>query len=137
MTNEMINKAKECKSAEELLALAKENGYEMTAEEAAEKFAVLNNVGEMSDEELENAAGGSCHAKGGRMIVTVGYKCDHWTCEKCGGPLEYITIHSPGYGTEDYLTVVCNHVKLYTCNNCKHMSYEGGLWLCNHPENHK
>ena len=33
-TNEQILKAKEAKSAEELLALAKENGVELTEEEA-------------------------------------------------------------------------------------------------------
>ena len=39
---EMIEKAKAAKSAEELLALAKENNVEMTADEAATCFAQLN-----------------------------------------------------------------------------------------------
>ncbi len=61
MTNEMIAKAKECKSAEELLALAKENGYELTAEEAKAKFSEIHSEGEISDDELDGAAGGACN----------------------------------------------------------------------------
>ncbi len=95
MTNEMIQKAKECKSAEELLALAKENGMEMTAEQAAEKFAALNNVGELSDDELENAAGGSCanavamktrEAKIGDIVsVEDRYTGEQYACSNCYG----------------------------------------------------
>ncbi len=60
MTNELFEKAKECKSADELLTLAKENGIEMSADDAAEKFAALHNEGELSDDELDSAAGGGC-----------------------------------------------------------------------------
>ena len=42
LTPEMIEKAKAAKSAEDLLALAKENNVEMTADEAATYFAQLN-----------------------------------------------------------------------------------------------
>ena len=58
-TNEMLEKAKAAKSAEELLELAKAEGIELTAEQAAKAFAELNKSGELSDEELENAAGGA------------------------------------------------------------------------------
>lgn len=64
MTNfssEWIKKARQAKSAEELLALAGENGVEMTAEEAAAYYAKLNPApGELADEELDNVAGGGC-----------------------------------------------------------------------------
>ena len=42
ITPEMMEKAKNAKNAEELLALAKENNVEMTAEEATAFFAKLN-----------------------------------------------------------------------------------------------
>ena len=58
LTKEMIEKAKAAKSAEELLELAKAEGIELTAEQAAKAFTELNKSGELSDEELENAAGG-------------------------------------------------------------------------------
>ena len=60
LTPEMIEKAKAAKSAEELLALAKANGVEMTADEAATYFAQLNPTsGELSDDDLDNVAGGA------------------------------------------------------------------------------
>ena len=69
MDKELFEKAKEAKSAEELLSLAKANGVELTQEEAAEYFAQLNKSGEISDEELDNVAGGGCHKKDGRLVV--------------------------------------------------------------------
>ena len=56
---EMIEKAKAAKSAEELLELAKANGVEMTADEAATYFAQLNpKSGELDDDDLDNVSGG-------------------------------------------------------------------------------
>ena len=60
LTPEMIEKAKAAKSAEDLLALAKENNVEMTADEAATYFAQLNpKSGELDDDDLDNVAGGA------------------------------------------------------------------------------
>ena len=59
-TNEIIEKVKTAKSAEELLAMAKAENIELTEEEAAKVFEELNKSGELSDEELDNAAGGGC-----------------------------------------------------------------------------
>ena len=56
--NELLEKAKTAKSAEELLAMAKAEKVELTEEEAAKAFAELNKTGELSDEELDNVAGG-------------------------------------------------------------------------------
>ncbi len=132
-TPEIIEKAKAVKTAEELLALAKENSIEMTEEEAKAYFAQLNPVsGELSDDELDNVAGGGCY-KGDRLIVTVANSCEYWTCKKCGlGSLGDTSLHScrEGFwGTGESATVVCN--------DCKYMSYENGLWLCNHPKKKK
>ena len=63
-TNEQITKAKAAKSAEELIVLAKENGMEMTDDEAKKYFAELNKEGELSDEELNNVSGGACYSSG-------------------------------------------------------------------------
>ena len=57
-SKELIEKAKTAKSAEELLAMAKAENIEMTAEEAAKYFAELHKTGELSDEELDNVSGG-------------------------------------------------------------------------------
>ena len=59
LTNEMIEKAKVAKSVEELLEIAKANGVEMTADEAATYFAQLNpQSGELDDDALDGVAGG-------------------------------------------------------------------------------
>ena len=57
-SKELIEKAKTAKTAEELLAMAKEESIEMSAEQAAKAFAELNKTGELSDEELDNVVGG-------------------------------------------------------------------------------
>jgi hypothetical protein len=58
ISKELIEKAKTAKSAEELLAMAKAENIELNAEEAAQAFAKMNKNGELSDEELDNVAGG-------------------------------------------------------------------------------
>ena len=57
-TQEQIAKAKAAKSAEELIALAKENGLELTEEEAKNYFEQWHKEGEIADDELENVSGG-------------------------------------------------------------------------------
>ena len=62
---EMIEKAKVAKTAEELLEIAKANGVEMTADEAATYFAQLNSTrDELSDDELVNVSGGCNNSSG-------------------------------------------------------------------------
>ena len=58
ISKELIEKAKTAKTAEELLEMAKEESIEMSAEQAAEYFVTIHASGELSDEELDNVAGG-------------------------------------------------------------------------------
>ena len=59
LTKELVAKAKEAKTPEELMALAKENGVELTEESAAAYFDRLHpQTGELSDSELDNVSGG-------------------------------------------------------------------------------
>lgn len=58
ISKELLEKAKTAKSAEELLELAKAENIELTAEQAKEYFATIHASGELSDEELDNVAGG-------------------------------------------------------------------------------
>ena len=92
LTSEMIEKAKAANSAEELLELAKANGVEMTADEAATYFAQLNpKSGELDDDDLDAVAGGACANStndivvGSKVRVINGYKCP-----KCGGTVGHI-----------------------------------------------
>lgn len=58
-TQEQLNKAMECKTADELIAFAKENGIEL-AKEQAEKYLTQLTGADMplSDEDMEKVAGG-------------------------------------------------------------------------------
>ncbi len=60
---ELFEQAKGCKSAEEILSLAKSNGIEMSGEQAKQAFDKLGSAGSMggiSDDELANVSGGNC-----------------------------------------------------------------------------
>lgn len=133
---ELIEKAKQAKSAAELMELAKANNVEMNAEEAAAYFAQLNPAsGELSDDELDNVSGGGCHASDGRLIVTVGHWCENFGCKVCGG--DGTTVRGGG-GAEPGLVVCANCGDIgVCCNYCRYCSYEGGAWLCNNLKNRK
>ena len=57
LTSEMISAAMQCKSADELMELAKAEGYDITKDEAEAYFAELSEV-ELDSEALKNVAGG-------------------------------------------------------------------------------
>lgn len=61
---EQIEMAKQAKSAEELAELAKENGVDITEDEAREYYEQLNKTGELSDDELDNVSGGCGNSSG-------------------------------------------------------------------------
>ena len=63
ISKELLEQAKTAKSAEELLEMAKAENIELNAEEAAQAFAKMNKNGELSDEELDNVAGGGCQGR--------------------------------------------------------------------------
>ena len=60
ITKEQIMKAMQCKTADELIALAKAGGYEITKEEAEAYLAELADV-ELDDKQLKKVAGGGCY----------------------------------------------------------------------------
>lgn len=57
MENDIFEKLKEAKSAEELVEIARANGAEIAAEDAQTLFSQISG-GEISDEELEEISGG-------------------------------------------------------------------------------
>ena len=62
LTKEMIEKAMQCKTADELMALAKAEGYDMTKDEAEAYMAELADF-ELDEATLSRAAGGFCYTK--------------------------------------------------------------------------
>mgnify|MGYP002729161089 FL=1 len=127
LKKELLAKAKNAKTPEELIALAKENGTEMTEESAEAYYNLLHpQNGEVSDDELDNVAGGGCH-NGGKLVVSVMHYCDEWRCKDDGSQCDI-----------DGILVNCNTCRVAAyCFSCKYCSYEKGLWLCNNPVNMK
>ena len=62
ITKEMLAKAMQCKSADELIALAKAEGFAITKEEAEAYLAELSDV-ELDGKALKNIAGGECYMR--------------------------------------------------------------------------
>ncbi|MDE5754255.1 MAG: Nif11-like leader peptide family RiPP precursor [Oscillospiraceae bacterium] len=126
MTPELIEKARQAESPEELLALAKENGITLTEDEAREYFSELHKQsqknGELSDDELDNVSGGGCYYKDGRLVVTALYSCRHYTC-RCGSTLTTIDLN--------------RHNCHGSCDDCRYKVNKGLRMLCNHPDNYK
>ena len=60
ITKEMLEKAMKCKSADELMALAKAEGFAITKDEAEAYMAELADV-ELDDKQLTKVAGGGCY----------------------------------------------------------------------------
>ena len=83
LTPELLEKAKLAKSAEELIALAKENGVQLSADEANTYFDELHKSGEISDDELDNVAGGGCDGDEGEAH-DMWDCCEHFVCVECG-----------------------------------------------------
>ena len=113
-SKELIEKAKTAKTAEELLAMAKAENIEMTAEEAAKYFAELHKTGELSDEELDNVAGGC----GGEEITEPKYKegdlvwiSGGFACYTCGRYRAFKV-------TEVHRSPVGKHTYSVACRDC-------------------
>ena len=130
-TPELLEKAKKAESAESLQALAKENNYDMSAEEANAYFAQLHKSGELSDEELQNVSGGGCR-NNGHLVVTVVYRCDLWKCKVDGSGSKYVERTIYNEGTSLNKCAWCG--RDVSCLSCQYCKYEKGLWLCYNPQ---
>lgn len=95
MNEEIIRKAKEARTVEELIALFQENGIRMTDDQAKTVFDKLHaTAGELSDDELDSVAGGRvgggealycCRPCQGLYVRTYG---GQYSCPNCGRELE-------------------------------------------------
>ena len=63
ITKEMMEKAEQCQTADDLVALAKDNGVTLTKEEADAYLAEMDNM-ELDEDALDNVAGGMCYSAG-------------------------------------------------------------------------
>ena len=108
LTPEMIEKAKAAKSAEELLALAKENNVEMTADEAATYFAQLNPTsGELDDDDLDAVAGGACDIYIGTIEDKANANAAGMACPKCSTVGDWERIGTGLHSEQSYRCRTC------------------------------
>ena len=159
MNEELLAKARAAKSPEELLQLVRENGMpEFSEENAKAYFETMHRSGELSDEELEQAAGG-CH-KGNDLVVTRGNICSgfsdfhdsyyafaHWKCKTCkeepGAPLWYerwseirktCSCNRRNVDAFSYaFGVTADFEAVGACGSCDWCKYMNGVWYCTHP----
>ena len=141
LTQEMIEKAKVAKTAEELYEIAKANGVEMTADEAATYFAQLNpKSGELDDDELDAVAGGGCgnkaNEKNEKKISCGDYNIRTcWVCSQCGNNSTINRDWVPSTGgcsisaIPTYCGVCGKRVRCSTCQFCERRS--DGDWCIN------
>ncbi len=131
---ELLEKAKKANSPEDILAIAKENGVELTAEQAAAYFKQITvKSGELADEELANVAGGACHNDGWMVTTLLNHCKTGFICKRCDSSYGVDVPNGEGQVSPKCMKCGCPAY----CSDCKECSYEKGLWLCKSPVNKK
>ena len=97
-TQEQLTKARQAKSAEELLTYAKEISYPLTEEEAKHYFEQWHKEGALADDELENVSGAGCDGD---------EDSKNYKCPDCGGELKLTPMRIGG-----------SYWFFYKCSNC-------------------
>lgn len=133
---DMMEKAQGAKTPEELLVLAKEADIQMSPQEAEETFALLNKKGELSDEELDNVAGGGCDTTvDGKTYTVVSSGLDCFTGQyeanyernRVDG-----VIAGPLYAQDNYSLRFTWKDFAYPgqCGMCRWLSFKAGTGYC-------
>lgn len=133
-TPETVEKAKAAGSADELIAIAKQNGIELSEGEAKIYYSQLHPVsGEVSDDELENVAGGGCKSSSGKTVVTSGCECF------TGCYQSILKRSSSGWKSVDDVVRKDNLTTrsfwyefscINTCGSCRYLEFEGQTGVC-------
>jgi len=104
LTSEQLNLAQRCKSADELISKAKEEGFSLTREQA-QKIIDASEFAEIEEGEFDMIAGGACYTPSPEST---------WKCDLCGqtypgnhAPWRYCLLVGPD----------ANNVH-YACENC-------------------
>ena len=137
MDKNIILKAKEVKTVDELLALAKENGIDLTEEEANTYFAQLNpKIGELSDDELDAVAGGGCETKvDGEEYTVVSPACKCFTGQYLCNYEQHesyylLTISTDHVDLRGIWMGHCGFSKENKCGSCAHLGFKDGIGYC-------
>ena len=118
-TPELIEKARAAKTVEELIAIAKDNNVELTEEEAKTYFEQLHANGAVTDDELDQVAGGGeCNDRvfltiddlpNGTLVMLKRDKC----CSNCGpGVPGYSRLPNPDTNQASIWCTKCRQIIL-------------------------
>ena len=76
--------------------------------------------------ELDEVAGGGCHKSDGRLVVMGTNTCGDFVC-KFDGNFRVSGVQ-----------LRCTHCRRDAfCKNCKYVTRESGVWICNYPGKRK
>ncbi len=126
MNKELIEKARQADSPEEIMKIAEENDIYMVKEEAEMIYKQLHTSGEVADDELQSVAGG-CTGKDGKTIVTSGCKCFNGNYyPKINSRLGVATAEAFWY---DFSSDGC-------CGRCVHLEIKNGTGYCDGEKNY-
>ncbi len=132
--SDLLQKVQQANSVEELSTFAKKNHLEVSEEEINAYYNRFHKTGEMTDNELNNVSGGGCHKTDGRLIVSIWHYCDGFKCGMCKS--DRFETHSTKPFVVGSFSRICSRCgATVECKYCAYMTYEKGLWLCNHPAN--
>lgn len=138
MNRELLEKAKKAATAEELLALAGENGLSLSSSGAEALFSRLHKSGEVNDDELSSVSGGACRGDGGESIpkhsdgenVSWSYSLMH--CEKDGSSSGMIISHrfaTEGSAQNGYYVYPGAVLYIVKCPKCGALMEVPEIWL--------
>ena len=118
MNREIIEKAKNAKSAEEIAEIAKENGTQISLKHAEMLFEALKKSGEYMKEYY------GIHINCNKGVFFDKFET-YWKCKICGASM----IQNPLFGSVN----LCNHARdmfglSVSCQNCGW--FEGGKCTC-------
>ncbi len=132
MTEDMIAKAKEAQSAEELLQLAKDNGMDdFTMQDAEDLYAQMHASGEMSDEEMENVSGGCSTTVDGKKYKVVTCDTNCFTGKWQNGCPHFTPIRDDFKGLRSTWYSCANGTKENKCGSCYHLGIKSsGTGYC-------
>ncbi len=136
---ELMLKAKSAKSADDILEIAKENGLEVSREDAEMYIQTNAKSGEISDEALGGVTGGAAYTlRGGYLIVTNFHECDRWKCDECGGDrFEYMHVASDSGWAYAHKCGGHPNGCGKGCATCEYMKYRFPFQICTHPDTRK
>lgn len=138
MNRELLEKARKAGSVEEIIALGKESGYDLSQSGAEDIFTRLNKNGEMKDDELDSVSGGACGGDDGERIPkhsdgeTISWNSSLVHCPNDGCSKGKIISHrfaTEGSAQNGYYVYPGSVLYIVKCDKCGSLMEVAEAWL--------